>query len=1357
MRHFVIVFLLSVLINSTYSIDCYAFFNRDVHLLTMQDGLADNKVNCIYKDKDGFMWFGTDNGLSCYNGSFIQNFKIDSILDTSISAINELSEFCLGIMVGGKLHGFNRLTEKFIPIEISGTEKFELKQLVVNHKDSCWIISTTNLCLCRIQEKKDARGNVTMLILSVEKEIKDIVKEGNSITHCCFSDDGHELYLTDNHLELIVYDIRNKKVSKRISLPHNSIASVCTILDYDNIVWISTNGDGIIRYHKHSGAIDHISYGGEGKENQLSHTDVYDLIPINSNRLLAVTWNGYTILIPKNGSFEELTTSIYNNASLINHNLETRMVSVYYDLQGILWIGTHGGGVMFSDLRLQYFNQFHQDRHNEICGITTDDDGYIWLATYHKGIMKSSTPFNPLGKLEFAITGNNEIKNKKTVLSLFKDKERNIWFGNQDGTLTFYDKCGSFRVYNLMVDSLVNKSPVWSLYIDSRNNFWVGTQDGLLLFDPLSGKCRKMEVQHKVSSEGRISIRSIEETHDGKIWVGTDYTGLGKVVDDKAIYLGYGISLQLQNSSVRSLYASSDGFLYIGSDKGMGIMDVQKETINNFYTTQNGLCNNFIGCIAEDAKGQIWVGSNSGISRYSRHQKLFYHYYISGSNRSAYLYGENLFWGNNNSLTYFEPKNINAFPFSEQVVITALEVGNKTVNVGEEINGQVILPANLYYARGIELNYKNRDFSLTFNNLSFSEGQQKYSYRLYPYQHDWLFANEKGKVSYTNLPVGEYVFEIKNIYPNEEEGKITSLKVKILPHWSETLLFRFCIIMLALGVVYMIIRRLKIRQKMLERELQLEHEVFTATVERDKEKQIRMERENFFTNAAHELRTPLTLILSPLQELLHTINPSDIIYEKLSMMYRNGASLHTLVDHLLYVQKIEAGMIKLRISQVDIVKLVEDVIDSFKAMVAANGFDFVIELPQEEIRLWIDVEKITSAIRNILSNAFKYTSPHGKVRFLVERVEIDGCLFCKVLVSDTGKGIPEELQERIFDSFITGESTPLHSTKVGIGLRIVKNTMDLHHGSVILESYIGKGSTFTLLIPEGNEHFAQDKYEIVNTPMLNNSPVFALATQNTKQEEEVSAKKHLLIVEDNEEVRSYICSLFRKDYIIYEACNGEEGIRIATERVPNLIILDVMMPVKDGFTCCRELRTQSHTAHIPILMLTAKCEDEDVLYSSRVGADEYMMKPFNPEILKSKVAGLILQRERLKRIYTKTLMLKQQNISGATPEKNNEFMLQIIHIIEANLSNESFNVKMLADQLNMSQPTLYRKLKQHSELAAIEIIRSVRMSKAASLIMENRYSIQEIAEMVGYSDTRTLRKHFSEQFGVSPSKYMDKE
>lgn len=1336
---------------------CYAFLEKDVHLLNMQNGLADNTISAVYKDKEGFVWFGTRNGLSRYDGRQITNFELKSGYP-NISNLKEIFDGVLAFVDNGVFSAFDLKKERFLSVVSFSGKSISSRGMLQKNDSSVWVISGRELHLMRRCASKKSN-----LQLQVEEKYSGWDNHDDPLVAITYSPDRKNICLIDEKGRIILLDAANLKSFRVIDFGRTEKLSVNSVLYDDDRIWISTISQGIIYYNERTGKIKQLTYNVIPASDRLSHTDAFSVIRLNENKYLAVTWNGYTVMTIDKNNQDEISTEIYSNtSSLMHRNLETRMIAAYYDSHGILWIGTDGGGVIWSDLRMQFYDRFYQDRHNEICSIVNDDDHYVWLATYHKGIMRSRKPFDISEKMDFFQVEDQNVKKQQTVLCGLKDEKGNLWFGNLDGSLTcYYKKERSFKILKVITeDGVLNKSSVWALFLDSKGCFWIGTQKGLLLFDRESNKCRKMHFKASgLQSLSPLYIRTIAETSDHTLWLGTANYGICKVINENKLQTGYEKKYGMAENSVRSLLASSDGNLYVGYMTGLAIFSPKQNSITHVYTTRDGLCSNFIGCMTEDANGQIWLGSNSGISRYSRHQHLFYNYYIAGSNRSVLHWGDVLFWGNNKSLTYFNPDDIKAFATSETIVITGLEVNNKPVEIGRKVNGQIILSQSIFYTPFVRLNHANRDFALTFNNLSYSESQQKYSYRLRPYQPDWLVANGGEKVSYANLPAGKYTFEVKNIYPDEKESKVTSLKVEILPHWSETFFFRFCVIVWVLMAIYMVIHRIKLRQKRLEHELRLEHEIFTATVERDKEKQIRMERENFFTNAAHELRTPLTLILSPLQELLGAVHPSDTVYNKLAAMYRNGTSLQTLVDHLLYVQKIEAGMIKLRLSKVDIVVLAKQISDSFRELAKVKGLDFTVDLLAEPLWLWIDVEKVGSAIRNLLSNAFKYTSPNGNVTLRMNRVEIDEYSFCSIIVSDTGKGIPTELQGRIFESFITGENTPLFSNKVGIGLRIVKNTMDLHHGTVTLDSCLGKGSIFTLLIPEGNAHFSGDQYEIIATPEMEEHPLLFPVVQTQDQEEKSSNRKNsLLIIEDNEEIRHYVYTLFCKNYVVYEAADGDEGVRIATDKLPDLIISDIMMPVKDGFTCCKELREQPRTAHIPILMLTAKAEDADVLQASRIGVDDYMMKPFNPEILKSKVQNLIVQRERLKRIYTKTLMLKQQE-SGHVTDGNapNDFIQQIIQVIEANLSNENFNVKMLADQLNMSQPTLYRKIKQRSELAAIEMIRSVRMGKAASLIMENRYSMQEIAEMVGYSDTRTLRKHFTEQFGVSPSKYMEKE
>lgn len=381
------------------------------------------------------------------------------------------------------------------------------------------------------------------------------------------------------------------------------------------------------------------------------------------------------------------------------------------------------------------------------------------------------------------------------MLCALEDADGNLWFGNIDGTLTVcHIRTGRFVVHSLLVDGVANRASVWALYMDNKNRLYVGTGDGLLLYNHQESTCVKLSAERYLNEKRQPFIRAIVQTKDGTIWLGTSNMGVCRLVEsasgDISVENGYEGRMNMEYRSVRSLLASSDGNLYIGYTDGFAVLSPRENSISAHYTTNNGLCSNFIGCMAEDNEGHVWLGSNSGISRYGRRQHLFYNYYIAGSNRSAIFSDKTLFFGNNQSLTYFNPEEINAYPTNERVLITGLEVDNRPVGIGEKVNNQIILNQIISSAERIVLDNDNRDFSLSFNNLSYSDERQKYNYRLLPYQGNWLISDEGERASYTNLPAGDYVFEVRNIYPNGETGEVTSLKIVILPHWSQTFVFR---------------------------------------------------------------------------------------------------------------------------------------------------------------------------------------------------------------------------------------------------------------------------------------------------------------------------------------------------------------------------------------------------------------------------------------------------------------------------------------------------------------------------------------------------------------------------------------
>ena len=1338
----------------------YASLEQSFKKINMQNGLAGNSVYSIFKDKDGFIWFGTGDGLSRYDGKNIRSFSNDKY-NMTIEHMYDTSDGLLFFIANSYLHCFDRFRECFVETANFGDKQYyNTKGILLLNDSTYWAISKNKLHLLkRVLSKGTDNKEGTILSLEVLKEFV-LTDEKEIINTLCESQNKKKLFLTTEKGNLLIFDLQTERLENSVNLftgqPDSYLIS-SSVCDKDYL-WISTIGGGLLRYHLHSNSLDFFTRYSKDKQS-LSHDDVYALIAVG-DKYIAATWDGYTVisLDKKNGN---VTTEVNNLHTRFSYNLESRILSAYYDSQGLLYFGTHGGGVMVLDLRERFYERFCQNETNEICDIVSDDKGNIWLATFHGEILCSDSPFESSESLNFS-PKNTPIVEGKAVLCAMKDGDGNLWFGNSDASITCYQSfSGKFVNYNLPVEyrennNLKYSTYVWQLFIDSKRRFWVGTRNGLLRFD-LNTKAFSPVLTVEGKLLGKYSIRAIVEGANGELWLGTP-DGLRRLtlnVDGRAEIRGdYETKAGVAARYVRALHTSVDGQLYIGYTEGLGILAQDKDAIQHFYTTRDGMCSNFVTCITEDEKGHIWLGTNSGISRYSRHQNLFYNYYISGSNRSVLQMGKTLFFGNNYALTYFNPEQVEMVPPIEKNLLLDLEVNNKHIAIGEKINGQVILEKGLPYTDKIVLAYANRDFSLSFSNLLYSEEHQKYNYRLLPYQNEWVICNGGEKASYTNLPAGDYVFEVRSIYPDGTDSVVNTLAIRILPHWSQTVWFRLCVFLIMILIVGYATHRIRREQRRAKRELLLKHELHIANMEREQEKQIREERENFFTYVAHELRTPLTLVLSPLKELLYQKTHVDSDYRTLSLMYENGSSLHRLVDDLLSVQKIEAGMMKLCLSEANVVVLLKEIANSFRQMGTVRKIDFVIDLPDKSIFLWADVEKVASAVRNLLSNAFKYTEAGGSITLSVVENIIDEKDYCRIVVSDTGKGIPTELQHRVFDSFVTGGTAPSVSTKVGIGLRIVKNTMDMHHGTVDLQSELGKGSIFSLNFPKGKAHFANDNCEeTVYEPFDNKTNLqdeYAAAEQaNQEDKSTASYKTTLLVVEDNPDIRLYIVSLFKNKYNVLEAADGEEGVKQAMQYLPDLIISDIMMPVKDGFACCKEIREQVETAHIPILMLTAKAEDADIIRGAQLGVDDYMMKPFNPEILKAKVENLILRREHLKRIYTKSLMLKQT----VQETEGDDFMQKVINVIEANLANEDFGVQMLAEQLNMSQPTLYRKIKERSELSIIKVIRSVKMSKAASLIMEHKYSILEISEMVGFNDPNTFRKHFTEQFGVLPSKY----
>lgn len=1336
-------------------------WESELSVLNMNDGLSNNDIHFISRDEAGFMWFGTSDGLNRYDGHTFKVFRNSSFSRQGIRKVISLDKDFLLLQYGGELKLFDKRNERFMALcDRQEKQALHFTDWMLVAQKRGWGIRAERLYRFDFTGM-EIRCDTAFVTMAVEKGFS-----GSGLERICVSESSKGVYVLNEKGDIWYREENQNRMILVAASEFTRPAKIKSVLNDKGYLWIATIKEGLYAYDLVNRKMHHWRYEAGKGEKQLSHNDVFHLFAVGDSHYLAMTWDGCTLLsLNRDRSVDLQAFRVFRGKG--SRYIETRMISGFYDPEGRLWMGTEGGGVLYADLRQSFYYRYVQKNSNEIGGILMDDEKVVWLATYNKGLMCSLRPFDPAAPLSFGPAPTADVA-MDAVLCIASDGNGGFWCGGLDGQIVHRSKDKEWSV--LAADRKKGNLPVWSIYGVPGKGCWIGTEEGLFWGDLRSGTCVRMHWKDDVIADS-VSVRAIAVDDTGHyLFLGTE---VGLVVffvngtDILSVHSGYEeeVGLIKEERGIRSLLWGSDCRLWIGyGGSGLAVWSAVENSIVKRYTAEQGLCSNFVTTIAEDGDCSIWVGSNSGISRLSRHLQSFYNFYVSGSNRSSLFADGFLWWGNHSMLTYFSPSSLR-FNYPEErgkVVLTGLEVNHSPVNIGEKINGQIVLKEALSYTERLHLNNDNRSVALSFTNLLYLSGMQKYLYRLYPYQTQWITADEGEKILYDRLPPGNYEFQVKTIFQDQSEGEITGLYLTVDPHWSETVWFRLFVFMVFAGSVWGYAYRLRLKGKRIQYELRLEHELFTMQMEHSKEVELRKGREAFFAMAAHELRTPLTLILAPLRELISRSAASEPSYGKLIMMYKYAQGLHTLTDRLLYIQKIEAGMVQLRLSYINLADLMKDVASDFQTLAAERNICYECAYGEQKLYVWGDREKLVSALQNLISNAFKYTSEGGTVSLEVSEKNVDERMFYCLSVADTGKGIEGNLLGHLFEPFMGGKEKPAYSSSMGLGLKIVKHTVEMHHGRITVESRVGEGSVFRIFLPQGREHFEEDictwddKLEMKKGGECVTGFLEEREIPLPEKEKAGKNKQLVLIIEDNQDMRGYLYELMRKNYRIIEAENGEEGIRMALIHTPDLIVSDVMMPVMDGFTCCAELRKRKETAHIPILILTAKAEDKDSVKAAYLGADDYIRKPFNPEVLLAKVAQLLDMRKRLKLIYTKT-MLNVAGLGKSEGEKRQSgFMQKVLECIEGNVGNPDFNVKGLAGLLNMSQATLYRKLKQYTDLSAVELIRNVRMTQAALLLMETDLSVTEVAERVGFNDLPTFRKHFTGMFGVSPSKYADK-
>ncbi len=1328
------------------------------NFLTIDNGLSNNEVTSIVQDKDGFIWIGTRGGLNQYDG---YNFKVfnqipgdsNSLVNPSIESlfVDSKGKIWIGTKSGG--------VSKYDPV----TGKF--KNIVHNYSQSGHLLPD-NRILCFHEDGKgriwmgtwdkglviyDEQNNTSQYFLS--DQVNSIVEttsgkvwvgSGNGLF--TYNDENNTFVKShDGVFQEIKYDdkenvlwlvgiegtalkkldLKNNKLSKfSIHYPNNknffhNYHSL--LIDGANTIWVGTWGTGFYAFDiKNESFNRYLLY----PDNRAAINKDYDAIldifkDRDGNIWLGTNGGGVCVLTQKMG-FNSIGFHPEPNKGLQN----TRIMSVVEDAKGRLWLGTIGNGLYWSPDRENIYqvpnNLFNDERFFIIKYIYEDDSGVIWVGTNHGTFNIEFN--NGLPQLvNLAARFNNPIF-RQTFVS-FVDAGNMLWLGSLQGGLYLTEKGKSHRVYKSLfqdnpASGELKSDRISFLLKDSKERVWIGTYNGLHIFNPKDTTVLLAESHFKINGNftGNI-ITCINEDKNGTIWIGTP-NGLNRLTETSSG------QFQLQ-----------------------------------YFTEKDGLASNFIKGITHDFNGNIWVSTNIGISKFVMNEPVsrFVNFDetdgVNGKNFTEASVFRNqkgeIFFGGSQGLTFFNPDNIIEYQLSNKPIFTGLKVLNQSVEPGSDSKPSKILQQSITHSKKIELSYKQNNFEIEFSALDFkSVGKNQYKYLLENHDENWNFIGNRHFINFNSLRPGEYTLKVKsanghNVWNEEPAQLIIHIRPPFWRSWYALVFY----VLIVIGIVS-IIRWNAMKQVRLASSLEMEK------FQHEKEQKINELKLQFFTNISHEFRTPLTLILAPLKEMLGKDRKnefSDEMSAKIQIIHKNALRLMKLVNQLLDFRKAETGNMKLQARNLNIEEFTNEVCYSFFELAKINEikFDFHSKLKTKDI--WFDPEKLEIILNNLISNAFKIAREKGKIEVALYEEE-DVILLS---VSDNGIGISPAEINHIFDRFYRIERGENYGSS-GIGLALVKRLVELHHGTISVTSEPNVNTEFVVSLQKGNNHMSESEMvqdDDASVVKVGKEQIFSrIFTPGAKPKP--NTEECILVVEDNPDINKYLVDLLQPFYHVESSFDGYEGYKKALSVKPDLIVSDIMMPKMDGFELCQRVKSNEITSTIPIVLLTAKTSDQYRLLGVQSGADEYISKPFDPDYFLGKIRNLILAKNKYRKQFSKSVRLEPTQIEINPSEE--VFIEKTISVIEKNLQNDNFSSTVLASELNMSNSSMYRKLKDLTGSSTAEFIRSIRIKRAAQLMSDKERTISEIAFEVGFNDVKHFRTVFQRQFGCSPSEFRDK-
>ncbi len=1343
--------------------------------LSIEDGLSQSTVVCIVKDKTGFMWFGTSDGLNKYNGYEFDVYRFDpydstSVSDNKIYSLYQDSDTVLWVGTRFGLNYYDRETDKFVRF---------YKNTDTNQNGL-----SGNFIRC-INEDEDGNIWIGTIGAGLNKYVKDENKfyhyetpgVENNVTSIVNDPDGNLWIGTDARglcyfnrttEEFTYHSFNNKDQSASGKIYGQNLYQ-----DNQNNVWVGTEGIGLYKFDIHEQRFTWFSH--QDQNNVISNDIVKSIHEDDEGNLWIATDGGGLNIY--NTKTEQTTQYIYDINDL-NGISSDAVYTVYRDNEGIFWIGTFGGGINIINPNKKRFYHYTQEgwnknslSHKAVLSFCEDSSGIIWIGTDGGGLNR----FDPK-KERFTHFKHDPNKpgsiSSNVITSIYEDSGHNLWVGTYSGGLNLFNRAtGKFKTYKNNPDdpkSIINNN-VWDILEDRNGNLWLGTLGGLDRFDAKNREFRHFVMKEDNSYFSRVI--SLFEDSKGRIWVGGNQLGLLNKSTGQIKIFPYKNELYDGTTTydVRCIYEDKNGNLWIATEgAGLNLFDPENGKFTAF-TTKDGLSNNSIHQILEDKSGNLWLSTNNGLTRFSPETKKVRIYDDNDglqSNQFSYMAAMKdksgrMYFGGLNGFNVFHPDSIHDNPYKPPVVLTDF------IHFNAKENKNAVLNKHIHYAESIELPFKSV-FTLQFTALNYTSTEKnQYKYKLEGFSDEWINAGNQRTATYTNLDPGKYVFHVKgsnNDLVWNDNG--TQLDIIISPPWWKTKAAYVLYIVLIILIFYSFRSYLIGQQKM-------KNDLIIKDLETKKIEEVNQMKLRFFTNISHEFRTPLTLIMGPIENLMQNQKIDRHVKRQLRLMASNAERLFRLVNQLMDFRKIETGNMQLRASRDNIVDFLKEIKDAFNDFAKKHRINYQFISSMDKIQMYYDHDKMDKVFYNLLSNAFKFTPDNGKISILVNLVnknERDNHRqYAEIIVQDTGIGISADRLPNVFDRFYQiGDSKKLKRSieqeGTGIGLALSKELIELHHGNIEVQSMEGLGTKFIIHLPVDASHLAPE--QIVHQPkeqsyMHNQLYKFLSVDEVTEQETEqqldkkpdgdMPAPEKILLVDDNHEVREFLRVSLEPEYDVIEAEDGLAGLKMAKEEVPDLIINDIMMPGMDGVELTEKLKTDDITCHIPVILLTAKNTVEFKIKGLEIGADDYICKPFNVKLLKIRIRNLIDSRKMLQQKFRKDILLEPKEVTVTSSDE--KFLTRAMEVVENHISDSNFSVMVFVKEMGMSRSVMYRKLEAVTGQSVNEFIRTIRLKRAAQLLSLNEFTISEVTYEVGFNDPQYFSKCFSKQFGKTPSAY----